>query len=175
MSASRTRQDLPSVEQVLELPAVQREVAPAAWEDHNGHVNVLAYYEFHMLAAKTAFGALLEADYVERHRQSIFSVEHHLSFFNEALVGDDVSAHFRVLDRSDKLMHAVSILVNRTAGTIVNAAEFLEAHVDLTTRRACPFRPEVAARLDLQLEAHRQLGWEFPLSGSMGLRSGARR
>lgn len=172
--SSSTRSQLPTVDQVLELPAVRREVAPADWEDRNGHVNVLAYYEFHMQASQAALGAMIDDDYVKRHRQSVFSVEHHVSFFNEALVGHDVSAHFRVLDRSDKVMHAVSILLNRTTGAIVNAAEFLEAHVDLSTRRACPFRLEFAARIDVQLEEHRRLDWEFPLSGSMGVRSKAR-
>lgn len=136
---------------------------------------VLAYYEFHMLASEAALAGLgVDEDYRRRHGQSVFSVEHHISFFDEALVGHDVSAHMRVLDRSEKLMLAVSILANRTTGRIANAVEFVEAHADLASRRACPFQPECAARIDAQLEEHRALGWAFPASGSMGLREGAR-
>lgn len=172
MSAT-TRQALPGVAQVLALPAARRTTAPSAWEDQNGHVNVLAYYEFHMLASEKALASLGVDDvYRRRHGQSVFSVEHHVSFFAEALVGHEVSAHFLTLDRSEKMLHAVSVLVNRTTGRIANAVEFLEAHVDLTTRRACPFRPEVAARIDAALDEHGRLGWEFPLNGSMGLARG---
>lgn len=89
---------------------------------------------------------------------------------HEVLVGHDVSAHFLALDRTEKLMHAVSILVDRTTSKIANVVEFVEAHVDLATRRACPFQPGLAARIDALLDEHRRLGWEFPLSGNMGLR-----
>lgn len=169
------RSDLPGAGQVLELPAVRRSVAPADWEDQNGHVNVLAYYAFHMLASESALEDLgVDDDYRRRHGQSVFSVEHHISFFDEALVGHDVSAHMLVLDRSEKLMHAVSILVNRTTGRIANAVEFVEAHVDLTSRRTCAFQPECAARIDAALEWHRSLAWTFPVGGSMGLHAGTR-
>lgn len=175
MSTVRTRESLPTVDQIIALPAVVATTAPKAWEDQNGHVNVLAYYEFHMTASESALASLgVDEGYLRRHGESVFSVEHHISFFNEALVGHDVSAHFLVIDRTEKLMHGVSILVNRTTGRVANAVEFVEAHVDLTTRRACPFQPGVAARIDEVLEEHRRLGWEFPLSGSMGLHSGTR-
>jgi acyl-CoA thioester hydrolase len=171
MSPARARHALPDADQVVALPAVRTATAPPAWEDQNGHVNVLAYYEFHMLASESAMQALgVDSDYRRRHGESVFSVEHHVSFFDEVLVGHDVSAHFLALDRTEKLMHAVSILVNRTTGKIANAVEFVEAHVDLATRRACPFQPGLAARMDALLDEHRRLGWEFPLSGSMGLR-----
>lgn len=170
MSAT-TRQALPRLEQVLTLPAVQHLIAPPAWEDGNGHVNVLAHYEFHMRGSERALASLgVDDAYRARYGQSVFSVEHHVSFFDEALVGHEVSAHFLLLDRSTKLMHAVSVLVNHTTGRIANAVEFVEAHVDLRTRRACAFRPEAAERIDALLENHRQLDWNFPLSGSMGLR-----
>ena len=59
-----------------------------------------------------------------------------------ALAGHDVL----LSDRSEELLHALSVLVDHTTGRIAHAMELVEAHVDLTTRRACPFQPEVAAR-----------------------------
>lgn len=165
---------LPDVDGVLQLPSVRTAIAPPEWGDHNGHVNVLAHYEFHMRASEDAVVQLgVTEDYRQRHGQSVFSLEHHIAFHDEVLVGQEISAHFRMLDRSEKLLHAVTILVNRTTNRIANSIEFVEAHVDLTSRRACPFQPELAGPLDVLLEQHRQLSWEFPLSGSMGLRSGA--
>lgn len=168
------RQSPPSAEQVLALPDVRREVAAVAWGDQNGHVNVLAHYEFHMRASEAAINRVgITDDYRRRHQQSVFSLEHHIAFQDEVLIGHEVSAHFRMLDRSDKLLHAVTFMVNRTTGRIANSIEFIEAHVDLTTRRACAFRPEVADALDDLLDEHRQLGWAFPGSDGMSLRSRA--
>lgn len=164
------RPPLPDVDQVVALPAVRTAVAPPEWGDFNGHVNVLAYYEFHMRASVDAVTELgFTDDYRQRHGQSVFSLEHHIAFHDEVLIGQEVSAHFRMLDRSEKLLHAVTILVNRTTNRIANSVEFVEAHVDLETRRACPFHPSVAGPLDALLEQHRRLPWDLPLNGGMGL------
>ncbi|TNM36516.1 thioesterase [Nocardioides albidus] len=171
MSGAGARRALPRADQVTALPVARATTAPPDWEDHNGHVNVTGHYLFHMQACHDAFADLgIDQDYVHRHGQSAFSVEHHVSFFDEVLVGHELSAHLLVLDRSDKLLHAVSVMVDRTTDRIASSVEFVEAHVDLATRRTCPFQPDIAKRLDEVLEAHRALGWTFPLNGSMGLR-----
>lgn len=173
MSGVAARRALPSADQVLALPSMRVEKAPVEWEDQNGHVNVTAHYRFHMETCEDAFvGFGLDAEYLRHHGQSAFSVEHHVSFFDEVLVGHEVSGHLLLLDRSEKLLHAVSIMVNRTTGRIASSIEFVEAHVDLGTRRTCAFQPALAQHLDDLLDTHRALGWSFPLNGSMGLRRG---
>ncbi|NYF97692.1 hypothetical protein [Janibacter cremeus] len=47
----------------------------------------------------------------------------------------------------------------------------LEAHVDLTTRRARSIPDDLAARIDQELSAHAGLAWQVPLNGSMGVRA----
>ena len=162
---------LPDVDAVLALPATRTVTVPPEWGDFNDHVNVRSHYGFHMESSEDALVALGIAEgYRERHRRSVFSIEHRVCFHDEVLIGHELSAHFRLLDRSEKLMHAVTIMVNRTTRRIASSVEFVDAHVDLATRRACVFGPDLAAPLDALLEKHRRLDWEWPHSGSMGLR-----
>ncbi|WP_068401754.1 thioesterase family protein [Kribbia dieselivorans] len=162
---------LPSADEVLALPAEVVEVAPPEWEDHNGHVNVVHYYALHMRGADRALQELgITDDYRARTGWSTFSVEHHLTFLDEVHVGDELSVHLRMIDRGEKVMHAVSLIVNRSTGRLVNVLEFVEGHVDLTTRRTCPWEPALADRIDAVLREHADLPWAAPVAGPMGVR-----
>ena len=170
-TSAPTRPGLPTVEQVRAIPPSDSKVAPPEWEDGNGHVNVAAYYTFHMAATGGVMAELgWSEDYRERTGRSIFSVEQHIRFYDEVMVGHEVSTHFRLLDRNERFLHGISVLVNRTTDRIANTLEVVEAHVDLETRRTSPFLPQLADSLDLVLTRHRALDWSIPLNRGMGLR-----
>lgn len=161
----------PAVEDVLALPAALVEVAPLEWEDGNGHVNVRRFYDLHMRGAHAALTAIgLDDDYRSSTGLSVFSVEQHIRYLDEVHVGDEVSVHLRWVARGDKVLHAMSFVVDRTTGRVVNVLEMLEAHVDLTTRRACSWAPTLAARIDDAVRAHEELPWPAPTSGAVGVR-----
>ena len=161
----------PAVEDVLALPAALVEVAPLEWQDGNGHVNVRRFFDLHMRGAHAALTAIgLDDDYRTSTGQSVFSVEQHIRYLDEVHVGDEVSVHLRWVARGDKVLHAMSFVVDRTTGRVVNVLEMLEAHVDLTTRRACSWAPTLAARIDDAVRAHEELPWPAPTSGAVGVR-----
>lgn len=163
--------DLPGVDDVLALPTLLLETAPREWEDGNGHVNVRHFYDLHMRAAHSAMTAIgLDNEYRETTGQSVFSVEQHIRFLGEVHVGDEVSVHMRWVERGDKVLHAVSFIVNRSTRRLVNTLEALEAHVDLRTRRACSWAPAVADRIDEVTEAHGRLPWMAPVGGAIIVR-----
>ncbi|USX45837.1 thioesterase family protein [Dietzia kunjamensis] len=162
---------LPSVEEVLKLPAARRVVAPPEWEDGNGHVNVTHFYRFHMEAAEAELIRVgVEDTYREDRGLSVFSMEQHLRYLAEVRIGEEISAHVRWLDRGDKVFHGISVVVNHTTGALANTVEFVEGHVDLRTRRLAPFPSDLAERIDAELERHRSLPWSLPLAGPMGVR-----
>lgn len=167
---SGPRPGLPTTEQVLALPLGARITAPPEWEDFNGHVNVAAYYSFHMRAISDGLGQVgWDESYVARTGRSFFSVEQHLRFYDEVLVGHDLNAHFRLLGRNDRFLHGVSILVDLANDRVANTVQFLEAHVDLSTRRTVPLSGEFAEQVDRLMDQHRQLPWSVPLNQDMGL------
>lgn len=160
---------LPRAAEVLAIPATVRRVAPQEWEDLNGHVTVARYYELHMESVAVAFERWGWTPHYVASGLSLFSVEQHLGFYAEVLVEQEVSTHVRLLDRNSKFVHGVSLLVNHETGRIANTVEFIEAHVDLGTRRTTPFLSGLSAELDVVLAEHRALLWTVPLNPGMGL------
>lgn len=168
MDATTTR---PTVDDLDALGSATTLVAPPEFEDENGHVNVGHYYRLHMEAGDAAFRAYgFDDDYRERTGHSVFSVEHHIKFLDESLVGDELSVHLRLLGIGPKTLHAQTIVVNRSRGTVANTLEFLELHIDLTTRRTTPMPPEMVTQLEAVRAEHAALPWSLPLAGPLGVR-----
>lgn len=166
-----TLTQLPSVAEVMQIPAALTAVASPEWEDGNGHVNVAHFYGVHIRAADAALDRVgLDEDYRTLRGHGVFSMEQHLRFHDEVHVGAQISAHVRWLDRGDKVFHGISVLVNHDTGRIANTLEMLEGHVDLGSRRTAPFAADVAERIDAEVARHRALTWQVPLSGPIGVR-----
>lgn len=166
-----SRPELPSVAEIDELAPVHRQVAGPEWEDGNGHVNVRHFYDLHCAGAEIGLTRIgLGDEYRQQRRCGVFSVEQHLSFLSEVRIGEEVSVHVRWLGRGAKVFHAVTVVVNRSTGRVANTLELLEAHVDLTTRRAAPFPADLAGVIDGEVAEHSRLGWQLPLTGHMGVR-----
>lgn len=77
----------------------------------------------------------------------------HLHYHQEVLVGHEVSSHLRLVGRTDRLLHGMAFLVNRTKDTLANTFEFALGNVDL--------------------EEYHHLDWEVPVFSTTGLRRGS--
>jgi acyl-CoA thioester hydrolase len=141
---------LPQVAELLSLPAELKQAIPPEYEDLNGHMNIKHYFELQSLSVWSVFRRLGYED-GQRPGEGAFTLEQHLRYHNEVLVGQEVSAHVLLLDRSAKLVRGISFLVNRTTEQVANTLEFVSAHVDLTVRRTSPFPGPIADALDAEL------------------------
>lgn len=162
---------LPSYDEVLALPSGPRGPVPAAYADSNGHVNV----RHHLALYDDAEWAVYEpVDLGESHAEAglggVFALEQHLTYRREVLVGEEVSVHLRLLDRTDRLLHLVSYLANHTRAEVAGSMEALEGYVDLRTRRLAVVPERAAAALDAMIAEARALPWQPQLSGSLSLR-----
>lgn len=160
---------LPTAEQVLALPAELTRVVPTEFEDANGHMNIRHYFDLQNDAVSQLFeriGYLLSDT---GRRVGPFTLEQHLRYHREVLVGHEVSAHLRLVGRSDKLLHGMAFLVNRTERQLANTLEFMVGNVDLEDRRLTPFTAQAAGAIDKEIDQHRDLGWQVPRFGAMGL------
>lgn len=167
--AARAR---PTLEQVLALPCDWTAVVPPEWTDGNGHLNIARYMECHSDGGWAYFGPFgLSEEQARDGGATTFDVEHHIVYHHEVLAGHEVSVHVRLIDRTDKALHSLQFLVNRTTGQIANTHEAVSLSMDLRTRSIAPFPPEPLPLIDAELERHRALPWQPPLSGTMALRS----
>lgn len=162
---------LPTYDQVVELPAQISRSVPAEFIDENGHMNIGRYLLLggEALWKRSLADLGMDEDYIPSRGMSTFTAEHHLQYFSEMLEGTDVSVRVRLLERSDKVFHAVSLVVDESQRRLSCVVEATIVHIDMTTRRPTPFPDDVAALLDVALKAD-ALDWPAPVCGAMGVR-----
>jgi len=116
------------------------------WIDINGHMNV-AYY---ILAFDLCVDALwatagITDEYVETTRCSTFAVESHVTYQAELKEAEPYRVDTQILAIDDKRVHQFQRMYHATEGFLAATAEWLNLHVNLETRRVCPWPPEILA------------------------------
>lgn len=164
---------LPSADQVLALPAELSCVVPAEFEDTNGHMNIRHYFDLQTRAVARLFERIGYTLGEGGPRIGPFTLEQHLRYHREVLVGHEVSAHLRLVGRTDRLLHGMAFLVSRTEDTLANTFEFVLGNVGLDERRLTPFAASAADAVDREIEQHHHLDWEVPVFSTTGLRRGS--
>jgi len=149
------------------------------WIDFNGHMNV-AYY---LLAFDRAIDVLwdhvgITREYVRLRRLSTFAVETHVSYQQELRAGDSYRIVTQLIALDDKRLHQFQYMIDADAGHLAATAEWLNLHVNLETRRVCPWPDEIRdsftaiarAQLntDIPEEAGRQIRIQRPLYALQG-------
>ncbi len=143
---------------------------PREWLDYNDHMNV-AYYT---LAFDNAGEELLKSagmghEYTQTTQNSWMVLEGHITYQNEARLGDLLLIKSRVLDCSTKAAHLYQEMYR--GETLLSTQEQLMLHVSLATRRTSPFEPAVLTALQAMQAAQQDL----PRPEWIGRRIGIRR
>ena len=154
------------------LPAIHETemTVPPEWLDYNEHMNV-AYYT---LAFDNAGEELLKVagmghEYTKATNNSWMVLEGHITYQNEARLGDMLLIKSRVLDCSAKAAHLYQEMYR--GDQLLSTQEQLMLHVSLETRRTSNFEPAVLAALQLRQAAQQDL----PRPDWIGRRIGIRR
>ncbi|MGA8988610.1 thioesterase family protein [Aeromicrobium sp.] len=165
---------LPTYDQIRQIPAHLERSVPAEFIDENGHMNIGRYLQLGGTAlwdrCQRELG--MPEDYIAARGLSTFTVEHHLTYLSEMIEGEKISVHVRLIARSDKALHSVSLIVNESQRRLACVMEATLVHMDMTTRRPTPFPDDVRDLLDSALKQD-DVAWPAPLSGSMGVRRSA--
>ena len=163
--------DLPSYDQIAQLPSGEEHAVTPDLIDLNGHMNIRHYFDAASLDLwRICIAADTEWSTFEERGLSLFTVEQHLRYVSELRTGDTFVVHGRLLERSDRVVHAMSFVVTPEAQKLACTFEASYVHVDTSTRRSVPIPDDLAARFDAQIAASEALGWAAPVSGAMGIR-----
>lgn len=128
------------------------------WIDYNGHLNMAYYSLLFDRAVDEAFGLCgLGPDYIRDRRASYFLVESRIRYRRELTVRDRVRVTLHLIGVDDKRIHYAMEIRHAGEGWLAAAAEFVSIHVDMTTRKAAAFPPEVLASLRAMQAAHAAL------------------
>ncbi|WP_181350169.1 thioesterase family protein [Thalassobacillus sp. CUG 92003] len=127
------------------------------WVDYNGHMNDAAYaivFSEAVDAFMTFIG--LDAQAREHHAYTIFTLETHLCYLQEALEGESLRVSVQLLDDDTKRLHVFFAMKNAQGETIATSEQMLMG-MDSTQGRPGPFPEHVARRIDGLREAHQNL------------------
>jgi len=154
----------------MSIPNSHQVTVPPAWLDYNNHMNV-AYYSLAFDEAGEAcvrqFG--MGEDYTRKTGNSWMVLEAHLTYQNEARLGDALRIETRIIDCSPKLAHLYQEMFR--GSELLATQEQLVLHVSLETRRAAPFPSDIFAALEALHATHAAL----PAPAHVGRRIGIRR
>jgi acyl-CoA thioester hydrolase len=158
-----------SLEKIEALdPVCLRATVPETYRDSNGHMNVRWYIALFDDAGDTLHDWMgLTQAYHTAHGTGTFDLEHHVNFIAEVLPGEEIAVYIRLVGHSEKRLHYVMFLVNKTRGKLAATLECINAFADLRDRRTAPWPPEAAAKLAEAVAADARLDWAAPLCGAM--------
>lgn len=154
-----------------ERPVIHRCAVQPEWIDYNGHMNVAYYLRAFDLALDGLFERIgLTQPYRKRHGVSTFALEVHLCYLREAGPDDLLRFEVQMLDLDEKRFHFLILMIDDRTDELCATAEWISAHMDMTTRRMAPFRPDIMAPLERIRDAHRDMPWPDQAGRKIGIR-----
>ena len=160
--------EMPTVEQVRQLPTLFTMTIPPQWQDLNGHVNVQHYLGIYDQSGWPLMGWLgIDESRIKVDKTGFFDLEHHIWYLAEMHVGDEVSTHTRFVGLNAKRFHGLMFIVNRTRGSLASVLEFVTTGADLVTRRSAALPEDVARKVSTLIEEHSRLPWPSPRCGAI--------
>jgi acyl-CoA thioester hydrolase len=131
------------------------------WIDVNDHMNV-AYY---VLAFDRGVDSLwdrfgITEEHIREMNSSTFAVEAHIMYRRELKLDDPYIITAQVLAFDEKRIHQFQRLYHAKEHYVAATAEWMNLHVDLTTRRVAHWPSNILD--DIRKVAARQGDWPFP-------------
>ena len=162
------RTEVPSADQLRQLPLCHRETIPYDYIDAYGHMNVRYYFA---LWEKAAHGFMkhLGADVhamLERDRGN-WVLRQVVDYLAEVGEGDTVAVYGRLVGFTPKRLHNKYWMHNETRGSVAAASEVLVTCADLKARRTAPFPDDMAVGIRARLAEFDALTWPAPVSGAI--------
>jgi len=139
------------------------------WLDLNNHMNV-AYYTMTFDLALDALHHVigLTHEYIERERRSTVALEAHITYQQEASLGDELRVDTRVIDSDGKKAHYYQEMYR--GEQLLATHETLSISFDTDARRSCLFDETFAERHRQMAEAQRKLPTPSWIGRKVGIR-----
>lgn len=119
-----------------------------AWVDYNGHMNDAEYARVFSLAVEALMDRIgLDAAGRAEHGYTIYTLETHLCYRQEAHRGEALAVELMLLDSDAKRLHVLFTL-NNVDGDVLATSEQMLMGIDVASGRPGPFPEPVAAAVE---------------------------
>ncbi len=137
---------------------VSRGTVLPEWIDVNGHMNVAYYvlaFDLGVDALWSTFG--ITDEHIRDTQSSTFAVESHVLYRRELHEGDAYVVTAQILAFDEKRIHQFQRMYHADDGFLAATAEWMNLHVDLSTRRVAPWPAAILGRIRAVAAEHAQL------------------
>ncbi|MEO0398685.1 MAG: thioesterase family protein [Pseudomonadota bacterium] len=135
-------------ENAIKLPIITPITVKPDWIDENDHVNFSRYFQIFIEATDRLCEQLgTDSDDYLASGSTTFTGDYHVTFLNEANLGDPLVCHSFVLAVSDKKLVLRHELRHAEEGWVSAVAEELILSVDFESRRVAPFPQHMYEKL----------------------------
>lgn len=128
------------------------------WADRHGHLCIGRYAYLFEEAARALFRSLdISQAYRERTNHAYFSLEEHVTFEREVIVGDRLAFSSQFIAWTPKRAVCLHVMQDMTRGRRAAYSEAIYAHIDLARHRSVPLSADRQALLQPVIDAHLRL------------------
>lgn len=118
------------------------------WIDINGHMNVAYYVLAFDLGVDNYWRQLgITEHYIKTTNCSTFAVESHITYQAELKEAEPFIITSQIMAYDEKRIHQFQRMYHAEEKYLVATAEWLNLHVDLSSRRVKPFPPSILTAL----------------------------
>ncbi|MGJ9457937.1 thioesterase family protein [Oceanobacillus sp. CF4.6] len=124
------------------------------WVDYNGHMNDAEYAKVFSLALDKWIEEIgLDAKAREQYDYTIFTLETHLCYLQEAHEKEKLTVNLQLLDIDAKRVHAI-FLMNNQNGQLIATSEQMLMGMDTTINRPAAFPETVNEKISALFKHH---------------------
>ncbi|TVP84094.1 MAG: thioesterase [Alkalicoccus sp.] len=117
------------------------------WVDYNGHMNDAAYAQVFSLGVDSLMTHIgLDEEGREKHHYTIFTLETHLVYLQEAHEGEELQLELQLLDYDEKRLHVFFRMVN-SSGELLAVSEQMLMGMDQRAGKPAAFPEEIAQKV----------------------------
>ncbi len=129
-------------------PAITYRGVVYPWQcDHMGHMNVMWYTGKFDEATWNLFAFIgITPTYIREQKRGMAAVQQNTAYKKELAAGDLVIVRSRILEVRKKVIRFQHELINDEKNEVAATSELTAVHLDLLTRKACPFPREILER-----------------------------
>jgi acyl-CoA thioester hydrolase len=122
------------------------------WIDYNGHMNMAFYNVVFDKSVDHLLDLLgIGETYAATTNHALFSMEIHVTYAQEVVLGDPLQVNMQLLDHDAKRLHLFMQMHHAKEGFLAATCEQLSLHVDRGVHRAAPM-PEATLERVAQLQ-----------------------
>ncbi len=140
------------------------------WIDYNGHMNDSAYAVVFSLTLESFIDYMgLDAVKREAYAYTIYTLETHLCYLQEAYEKEKLLVTLQLLDVDSKRLHVFLEMKNTKSGVLASSEQMLMG-MDTIRRRPSQFPEPVKDKIEEIWDEHKNLPWPERVGSKIGIK-----